>query len=568
MQKLILKKLIVISNKEKKSREVPFKKGLNIILGANKTGKSSLIKSIFFTFGCRLKFEEEWKAIIDTFILFFQYGERDYCIIRQLDTFKVFSVEKETPVLLFEESDFHTYSVKLMNLMGIFMVCSKNSGEEISLTPPLLFRFQYVDQDNGWNKIGESFTNMQYIKDWKSNTNKYVVGFQGEEYYKAAQQKVLIKEELIELKTKINHFDEFIKKLQGIIKEENNQETFEHDQIIHEQRKLAIKIINEMDRLERKRIKNEEELLSNKNLRYEKRLEIQFVKKHINSLSKDHEYAIKEDEEIKCPFCGTVHKNSIQERTEIVKDIQTGNKLIQVYRGEIKQFEELISNTETEKRDIHNKYNMLKLKLEKVEEKVSIFNNLKILGQLSLIKDGDAERNNIETQYNDKLTEKEGIEEELKILKSRKKRDEIYKKLKEYYTKVLENLNIPVSYMKLNDFVQVLTRTGSEMPRMIYAYHVALYLYNLERANSPFNILVIDTPNQQGQDTENLQNIDSILSFLTTDEGQAIIGSERKTGFEEVANLITLTSHKNCLTEEKYQEHKDLLLQLENISVS
>ena len=49
MKRLTIKKLIVISQSESRSLEVPFEDGLNIILGGNKTGKSSIIKSIFTT---------------------------------------------------------------------------------------------------------------------------------------------------------------------------------------------------------------------------------------------------------------------------------------------------------------------------------------------------------------------------------------------------------------------------------------------------------------------------------------------------------------------------------------
>ena len=52
MKRLMIRKLIVISQSESRSLEVPFEKGLNIILGGNKTGKSSIIKSIFTTLGC------------------------------------------------------------------------------------------------------------------------------------------------------------------------------------------------------------------------------------------------------------------------------------------------------------------------------------------------------------------------------------------------------------------------------------------------------------------------------------------------------------------------------------
>ena len=64
MKRLTIKKLIVISQSESRSLEVPFENGLNIILGGNKTGKSSIIKSIFTTLGCECKrIEADWKNL-------------------------------------------------------------------------------------------------------------------------------------------------------------------------------------------------------------------------------------------------------------------------------------------------------------------------------------------------------------------------------------------------------------------------------------------------------------------------------------------------------------------------
>ena len=54
MKRLTIKKLIVISQSESRSLEVPFENGLNIILGGNKTGKSSIIKSIFMVLSISL----------------------------------------------------------------------------------------------------------------------------------------------------------------------------------------------------------------------------------------------------------------------------------------------------------------------------------------------------------------------------------------------------------------------------------------------------------------------------------------------------------------------------------
>lgn len=64
MKRLTIKKLIVISQSESRSLEIPFENGLNIILGGNKTGKSSIIKRIFTSFGCECKrIEADWKNL-------------------------------------------------------------------------------------------------------------------------------------------------------------------------------------------------------------------------------------------------------------------------------------------------------------------------------------------------------------------------------------------------------------------------------------------------------------------------------------------------------------------------
>lgn len=89
MKRLTIKKLIVISQSESRSLEIPFKNGLNIILGGNKTGKSSIIKSIFTTFGCECKrIEKDWEKIISAYLLFFKYGEKQFCVVRQDKKFR------------------------------------------------------------------------------------------------------------------------------------------------------------------------------------------------------------------------------------------------------------------------------------------------------------------------------------------------------------------------------------------------------------------------------------------------------------------------------------------------
>ena len=99
-------------------------------------------------------------------------------------------------------------------------------------------------------------------------------------------------------------------------------------------------------------------------------------------------------------------------------------------------------------------------------------------------------------------------------------------------------------------------------------YQSALYLYNLNRAYSPFNFYVFDTPNQQGQDTNNLESIFNSLELFLSDEGQVIVGTERKTGMEQKAsNVITLTEKRRCLNNINYEKHLELFKDLQKSAI-
>ena len=212
MKRLLLKKLIVISQSEESSLEVPFKKGLNIILGGNKTGKSSLIKSIFTTLGCECKkVEKDWKKLISTYLLYFKYGEEQYCILRYDKEFSIMKEEKNSYICIINTNKFQLFCDKLMEIFEIDMQCvMSHNSEIINVTTPLLFRFQYIDQDDGWSDIGNEFQNVRYIKDWKGDTNKFITGYLDNDYYRLKAEKIQLSNDKDEKSKSIKNNETFV----------------------------------------------------------------------------------------------------------------------------------------------------------------------------------------------------------------------------------------------------------------------------------------------------------------------------------------------------------------------
>ena len=493
MKRLMIRKLIVISQSESRSLEVPFEKGLNIILGGNKTGKSSIIKSIFTTLGCECKrVEADWKKLVSTYLLFFKYGERQFCIVRQDKKFQIFENINNDFSCIIETNAFHEYSNCLMDILEIKMPCISKDGKQFNITPPLLFRFQYIDQDEGWSKIADSFKNVAYIKDWKANTNKYVCGYLDDSYYALQAQKAEHILERDDKKKELNYNQNFVSRITSTLTRIEDIESVE-------------------------------------------------------DVTTDIELLLAKAEELR--------------------------KLQFSYNAELKSS---ISVATKELEELKNKYNDVSVEIQSIEQKVQNTQELlsyssfyKSKGQFEIYESCKRQLDVLQGEINSCVSKIAITDEKINEKKSKERSKDIREDIERYCRTLADAINVPKTFIKLRDFVQVINRTGSETPRLVYMYQSALYLYNLERAYSPFNFYVVDTPNQQGQDTENLGSIFKSLELFLSDEGQVIVGTERETGMEEKAsNVIKLTGKRRCLNNINYKKHIELLEKLQKTAIS
>lgn len=564
MKRLIIKKLIVISQSESRSLEVPFKKGLNIILGSNKTGKSSIIKSIFYTLGCECKkVESDWKKLISTYLLFWDYGDRSFCVCREGKQFRIFEVQDDKFVEIINTFKFSTYSNCLMDILEINLPCISIHGEQSNVTPPIILRFQYIDQDEGWSKIAESFNNVGYIKDWKGNTNKYVCGYMDETYY--------------ELKTQIAEFT--LQKDEKIKERDYNQGLISHiaSSIIQPDGAESIETITaKIDELllKAEELKKEDFSIKNEIAVLENELYINQHKKklleqNLLETQKDIEYAMNKEDTLICPVCGMTYSNSLNEQLNITSDYVHCEKLYNELENQLSDTTNKLLEFQKKHKGILSEIQFADSAILKSKELLSYSSFYKNKGQCEIYESCKSHLDSIQTEINSLVSKIATLNIKIKEKESRKRLNEIKSKIIVFCQVLADKINVPKTFIRLKDFVQVIDRTGSETPRLVYMYQTALYLYNLERSHSPFNFLVIDTPNQQGQDENNLGSIFKSLELFLSDDGQVIVGTERPTGLEKKAsNVITLTEKRRCLNDSNFQSHLELLKKLNEVSTN
>lgn len=568
MKRLLLKKLIVISRSEQSSLEVPFKKGLNIILGGNKTGKSSLIKSIFTALGCDCsKIEKDWKNLISTYLLYFEYGDEQYCVLRCGKEFSIMKEEKNNYTCVINTEKFQLFCDKLMEIFEVNMQCViSNNSEIINVTTPLLFRFQYIDQDDGWSDIGNEFKNVRYIKDWKGDTNKFITGYLNNDYYKLKAKKIQLSNDKEEKLKELKSNEMFVNSISHDLKKKSQLENLNQLNTVDDVQKKLIKLRNDTDDLRKKEYSIKEKMIKLDNNIFMKKIELNNIYKNIEETQKDISFAMEQDEEIICPICGTKHKNSLNEQLNLSAGLENSEKLRNILEDKINDFKEQLMNFNNEYEDIKNKILKNEELIKDSKEMLSYEELYKNKGKYELYNKCKQELVKIESKYKNLIGEIGALDEQIKEIKSKKRKNEITMQLKDKYKTFAEKINLPSTYIKFRDLVQVIDHTGSETPRLVYMYQSALYLYNLERGGNPFNFYVIDTPNQQGQDEDNLECIFKSMELLLSNKGQVIVGTERKTGLEEKANnIINLSTKRKCLNSEKYNEHINQLQSYQQI---
>jgi DNA repair exonuclease SbcCD ATPase subunit len=285
------------------------------------------------------------------------------------------------------------------------------------------------------------------------------------------------------------------------------------------------------------------------------------TKNNLIELNKDHDFALSLDEHIHCPICGTVTENKIRDRISIINDLRNGNELLSELRLEIKEIDIEIANIYSNINDTRRIIINLEKQYKGDIETYSYVNDIVDKGKNEIIQHAHKEKDLLISELNTLLNQIQKLETKINNLKSKSLNTKISTEIKQFEKKLFELLDLPVNYIKLRDFVQETSKTGSDLPRVILAYHISVFLYNIKKERGLFNFLVVDTPNQQGQDQTNLDNINNVLLELYNIKCQFIIGTERTTGIEDMdnVNVIKLTKKRKCLDHTNYENHLQLV---------
>src|SRR5690242_2515606 len=196
MLPFLIKRLVLMSSDTERARTINFHKRATVITGENDTGKSSLIKSIYYAFGAEPRMLAKWKETVSKILVHFAVADRGFSLLRNGNSFTIFD-ETGKPLDSFT-SVTKGLGIHLAQLFKFGIKLTSRSGELI--TPPPAYQFLpfYIDQDKGWVETWDSFKNLQQLKNWRRDLIEYHVGLKPNDYYETKGKHLKVKEQMNE----------------------------------------------------------------------------------------------------------------------------------------------------------------------------------------------------------------------------------------------------------------------------------------------------------------------------------------------------------------------------------
>ena len=520
MKRLVFEEIQVMSYREKKAIKVQFNPKRTIIKGSNQVGKSSLIKSIYYTLGANPSIiNDNWLKAEPITYLKFKVDDTRLSVLRYNKT--VFVLIDENGIA--QAHNFKTLSVYLNEVFDFNLIINNRKGEAETPPPTYLFLPFYIDQDKGWNDNWNSFANLSQFSSWKKPLLDYHSGIKGNSYYKTKSEFDTIKTELEETKNEIDTLNKILRSIKAKLKDDDFNINI--DDFSKEVSELLAEC--EILKVEQNKLKHKlTELYNQKSIILSR---IAIVETSINESKLDYKYALNYIEnEIDCPMCGAHYENNFSERFSIAEDQENLDELLKELKNEL-----LNINEEIQK--FNKSFIEKKIDFEKIQEllnekkaDIKLIDLIENEGKKRVKEIFIEEQNEIYTKIGKATSKFSSLDIELKRINKdgEAKKQTIMNLYRSKLTSNLKNLNINTEKTSKGIFERMdssIKEQGSNLPRALLAYYFSFLHIMNKYSTSTFCPIVIDSPNQQEQDKENLKAIMNFISTNQPDNSQLIL---------------------------------------------
>lgn len=556
--------LTLCAESEQKARTIRFHPQCTVLVGENQTGKSAIMKSIYSTLGAdTANVHPRWKALGVLCLLDFNLDGLELSILRLRSSFGLF--HRSGALIGAFPRVTEGMSPVLAKMLGFDLRLRSRSEGETSIPPPA-FKFlpYYIDQDASWSLPWNSFARLTQFPDWKRDVAAYHTGILPGAYYRA-------KGELIGARA---HEATLLAESEAV------ERVFESRQAEWQDAPVTLDPIVfrfEIEKLSRRaeHLRDQQGKLRRKSVEVATLIvtleaQIAILERVRRELGLDFAHAAALDGAIRCPTCAAEYPNHAADRFPIAADRDRADEMLNDLRLQLDDALEERTRITHRIEALEGQYANIDALMETKREDVSLGQLIRSAGRDELqrsLKDGmDASQLALEKQRGRVAT----AQAELSKFRDVEKKREVLAYMRTLLEDFYHALDVRgVDPNTLREPESPPRSTGSEMPRAILAYCFAVLhaarRFAPDQTSCP---VVVDSPNQQGQDDLRLDKILRLVFDRIPDGMQLVVASERLPEKpDRDSEIIELTERYGLLNAAEYPAARSRIRGMREIMV-
>ncbi|WHZ16651.1 MAG: hypothetical protein OJF52_003501 [Nitrospira sp.] len=550
MTDFLFENIWMLSHRDRRGRLISFHPRKNLIVGLNHTGKSSLIKTLFLTLGARPKGHlREWDQNTVSLVEF-TVGQKRFRALHHRGFRALFDHEFR---LINATAEHLEWSESFARATGFNLVVTDKNLNTVIADPRCFFTPFYIDQDGSWQSGWDTFPGMQQYSKPFGPILEYFAGIKPAAYYEVKAMRDKENKQLDESRKEQRFLEKAKERFGKTLPLSGPKVDPENFDAEIEQLNSEVSQLN----------KRQEELrdtgVRQKELQDSLRLQIDLAQNALHTYEDDTAFLRREPHEtLVCPTCGAEHEEQFLEILTYAENARVLHDLSSRLQDDLTKVSAQYQKTQTELLQLESSYRRISNILDTRRGTLVFRQVVDSMGAERAFRAFFDEGTALSNDINARLGRIEELEGSLKSFSDRRRSKAILSTFRGAYAAALVKLNSPPvdsSRVKLTSRPSI---SGSGGPRSVLAYYGALW-QTCYQGDDSFGVpLVIDSPNQQGQD---IVNMPKVLAYLTSDlpsRAQVIVGSETDT--ELIFDMKLVLSEPYKLLQETEFSATQLLL--------
>ena len=550
MSSMYFKDILIADIQKHTARYESFSKGLNVVTGEdNHVGKSSLVKSLYYTLGAEVAFDDAWSKSSKINIVTIDVDGEEYKIVRFLRKFAIFNSHRE--LILITDSVTKELAPMLGKMFdfSVFLADKSDAKKVVQAPPAFTFMPYYIDQDSGWTGLYESFGSLdQFNKPERIKSLYFHLGLYNKYTVEQMGKRDRLKEEVEESKERENKIrvtlEALNSEIENLIPAENAEELEKHLTMPKEKIEKLVEEIGQS----RNRIQKLQTSLQQHE--YQQEVIQEYKKIKIPEKKDDTKLHV-------CPRCGYEYD---EELYALVRDnySRTNEEYL------LQQMAYIINSIKENLTEEENKYVAL---MERLKEQESVYDEsqdayelyIRQRGLKETIKKLHSELADVIVDQRDKEEEIKKIDKEIKKLPDKKEIEEIY--IENVRANILKLSAWDSAYEGKIKLLKPIVAQGSLEGKIILSQYIGLF-QTMEAIQSgvirfPF---VVDSPRGKESSNASSKEILTLIAKLKS-LPQVILATVDYDKFDvqtdDQTHYIRLKEKRKLLNESTYSERAD-----------